>query len=382
MTYGTFALERPGERARKTCVYCPRLCHFVCPAATAEGSVTASPWGMVSLVDALAERRIAWTRENVEPLYHCTSCGRCTAFCAHGNPVAEILLAARHEAVERGCVPVEVERWVLDQASHADAHRVLGQGDGDATAPVPDEDAFGWFPGCSLEDDALRRGIASVLEHVLGRKAVQLGGDAPACCGGAAFRAGYADIAKAQMEQAHHRIGGRERWVTGCNTLVKSASTEAGMTEDHRPQAWWTLLATHADRLPKPARRKPMRVWWHAACDAGLDPAALAPLLDALDVIALPLPAWDGLPECCGADPLYRVVAPEGAQDAARWLARAWEGREGEVDAIVSSSARCAAHISLALGRPILSLADLVVTRCGTQKRRRSSSTRQPKAGV
>ncbi len=77
------------------CAYCPNLCLHACPVATAEGSTAASPWGLMSLVRALANGEVVPSRDVAASLLACTGCGACTDACVNEQPVAPVLRAAR-----------------------------------------------------------------------------------------------------------------------------------------------------------------------------------------------------------------------------------------------------------------------------------------------
>lgn len=94
------------------CTYCPSLCRHACPVATAEDRDTVSPWGLMSLVGHVMEKRVRLSRDLAEVLYHCTGCGACTDVCKHDVPVAQTLIDARAEVVARGLAPVAPEAFV------------------------------------------------------------------------------------------------------------------------------------------------------------------------------------------------------------------------------------------------------------------------------
>lgn len=95
----------PHRDALTLCVYCPSLCHDVCPVATVEGRDTVTPWGLVSLVHHVATGSVRLTEEVAQTLHRCTGCRACTVACLHGQNVEEIVFSARAEAVSRGRRP-------------------------------------------------------------------------------------------------------------------------------------------------------------------------------------------------------------------------------------------------------------------------------------
>jgi Fe-S oxidoreductase len=88
------------------CIYCPSLCRHACPVATAEGSDTTSPWGLMSLAAHSRARRVEPSDDVVATLAACTGCGACTAACLHAVDVAHTLVDVRADLVAAGAAPV------------------------------------------------------------------------------------------------------------------------------------------------------------------------------------------------------------------------------------------------------------------------------------
>ncbi len=91
--------------ALAVCAYCPSLCQHTCPVASAEGSRTSTPWGLMSLAHHLQNNTVRLDDEIAEVFYHCAGCRACTRFCLHNNDVERAMVAARQHVVERGRLP-------------------------------------------------------------------------------------------------------------------------------------------------------------------------------------------------------------------------------------------------------------------------------------
>lgn len=85
------------DQALGLCTYCPSLCRHACPVATAEGSDTVSPWGLMSLARHVREGLLQPDAEVLATLGACNGCGACTQVCLHEVPVAEALVTVRAE---------------------------------------------------------------------------------------------------------------------------------------------------------------------------------------------------------------------------------------------------------------------------------------------
>lgn len=88
------------DTALGLCTYCPSLCRHACPVATAEGSDTVSPWGMMSLARHVRTGKVEADAEIMHTLRACNGCGACTNVCLHENDVTGALVSARADIVK------------------------------------------------------------------------------------------------------------------------------------------------------------------------------------------------------------------------------------------------------------------------------------------
>ena len=355
--------DRISIRALENCSYCPRLCHFACPTAHGEASETASAWGMMSIVNMLRKGHIEPDAEAVRDLYRCTSCGRCTEFCRHGNPVAEVLESARAQLMPEGLEPPELAD--LQQLSpdggapfevRNDVRELVERTEADAAG-------FGYFPGCTALRQPARRieMTLEVLSRIAGTE-FRLALDSDAlCCGAWARRAGLLAEHERSQERVQTAIRGFDTVVTGCTGLRE---TPGGPTIV--PLAEY--LATHADGLTEAARTQPPRsVTLHGGCrERRPDSQASAEeaVLRAIGIEVATAHALNGEQECCGAEPVYLAISPRGAARAAEAVVA---GARRTPSDLVTSSDQCARHMSESSGETVLSLLDLVLDRCSTQ---------------
>lgn len=106
------------------CAYCPKLCRFACPVAEAEQRETVTPTGKMTLLHLLRMGALDWSRDIVEPIYHCTGCLISNTFCEHKIDVFPPFVAAREEAVRRGVAP---EKVMLQDRVTAKHHNPYGK---------------------------------------------------------------------------------------------------------------------------------------------------------------------------------------------------------------------------------------------------------------
>lgn len=80
---------------RFVCVFCPRLCHHVCPTIRSEGRETTSPTSLLTLLYFKEKDPSAPPQEILSALDHCILCGRCTAICELSATPWEAIREAR-----------------------------------------------------------------------------------------------------------------------------------------------------------------------------------------------------------------------------------------------------------------------------------------------
>lgn len=329
-------------RTVEGCSLCPRLCHHVCPAAHGAGSEEGTAWGLMTIVAALEEGALPRSQETAEALYRCTGCGRCTAFCKHGNDVASVLEAAREEAVSGGHAPEAIEVLELewegirsdDEEARAEALRTAHPSDG-TTAFLAGSH---WLESdaSAAQLDRLLRLLAEMADAPVGLLLEGTDG----CCGGTATRAGFAALGRQQRAALTQVAAERERLIVECADAAAALGERAiHLTRFLAERS--DLLAARCAALPRTTLRL------HGGCrerrviQLAQDELRL---LAAVGLEAEPLLDLRGEPECCGGEAIYRAVHPDEAARAGRSLVNRTIG----CNPAATSSAQCAAHLQRA----------------------------------
>lgn len=345
------------HKALNYCTWCPRLCHFSCPAALGEGAEDATAWGMMTLARAVERDELPATPETSARFFSCASCHRCQAFCVHGNDVPGVLARARAKAVSRGHLPDALAPLARDVALRgAPASPEALALAAEAAVGAPHGVAF--MPSCehasSAEGAERVARIARLLAQLTERTVHVLWRPDHLCCGGTAQRLGMPSAAASAAARVEQRAATAGLRISDC---ADTAGRE-GWT------SLWSLLAEHADTLQALTADAPAARWAvHGGCrerrlhDTGADEHKV---LRAVGVEPVPLAFTSGIDECCAGDPVYRNAQPGAAHRAAASLSDAFSA----VDApVVTSAARCAEHLSAA-GLPVRLAIDLVLERC------------------
>lgn len=350
------------QQTIRGCSLCPRLCHHVCPAAHGAGSEEGTAWGLMTIVAAIDEGVIPASQETAEALYRCTDCGRCTAFCKHGNEVGAVLTAARAEAVSSGHAPEAVAALELelegirsdDEQTRADHLRARHAAEG-ATA---------FLAGASwLESDesAARLSQLMLLLKALAAGPIGLlfeGTDGSS--GAIARRAGFAELADRQAAELATLAANRSLLVVDC----PDAAAALGSKAVHLTR----FLAERADGVSAQcAGLAPATIQLHGGCrerrvvNLTNDETRL---LAAAGLTAEPLLDLRGEPECCGGEAIYAAVWPDDAARAGRSLVKRTLG----CSPTATSNARCASHLQRSGASATFAVIDWVLARCARQE--------------
>lgn len=77
------------------------FCQVACPIFRSTGHESGVARGRLALLRAIIEKRLEWSKEIEEPLYHCLLCGSCTANCFSAIPTADLMVKARSQYLEK-----------------------------------------------------------------------------------------------------------------------------------------------------------------------------------------------------------------------------------------------------------------------------------------
>jgi Fe-S oxidoreductase len=323
------------------CAYCPKMCRFSCPVSEAESREAVTPWGKMSLLYLGWQGKMPLQEEgSVKALEACTGCGACVEQCAHGNPVAETLFAARgivetdrsKEMREAFVETGDVRRRALHERS---AHLMR-----DKTAEVA------YFPGCTQltrADDAVKKDL-DVLEYGLGTK-VPVVDLSPGkwCCGYPLFADGQFDVLVEHLETLLGELSQHELVVTpdpGCAYVLTVVAKEICQTKKWpRVLPLVEVLAEHQEKFRE--IRSGLRVRYHDPCYLGRRGRSFKPVRQLL-ATATGRPVIEFAQNCESADcsgggGLYPLSHPEGAKRMARQRIETDANADQEADVLVTA---------------------------------------------
>jgi dimethylglycine catabolism B len=292
--------------ALETCGYCPKLCRTSCPVSEVEGSEALIPWGKMTMTWYAARGDIAADRDVAALPWACTGCLACREHCAHENPVAPTLVAARAVYHGQRLAPAGSEAVLARDVARRERLRRRARGLGGSTPGAPTALLIGCgYLGTrgSEAQDAVRaaRGLFGSVDVLHG------------CCGLAAKEAGDPARASELGGSLLRDLAGRELVVA-----------DAGCAAQLRDAGAVTLAEAAAARLSRLGRVQRLEgtVRWH-------DPCRLARGLGVIDEPRAVLGRALGAPPaeferrgllgaCSGAGGLLPFTMPKTARAIAR----------------------------------------------------------------
>src|SRR3989344_4795742 len=96
---------RDPEGATSLCTFCPKLCRFSCPVAEADRNEATTPWGKMTTMKMVEEKRLPMNAETMGLAYKCLNCRASQSVCEHDNPVSSVLDTYRVRAFRAGLAP-------------------------------------------------------------------------------------------------------------------------------------------------------------------------------------------------------------------------------------------------------------------------------------
>ncbi|HEY4159136.1 MAG TPA: (Fe-S)-binding protein [Polyangiaceae bacterium] len=304
MTARHLSLVQSRARELELCGYCPKLCRATCPVSNVEANEALIPWGKMSLAWFSARADSNADAETAATAWACTGCHACTAYCEHGNPVADTLYDARAEyhASERAPerVAESVRRHGLRSAEiGARLHEFASEPGVDPDAPVA------LLIGCAYLRQAEPEARAILRATIALAGPVRL---VPGCCGAPLLHAGDRAGFEAARSRLRAAVDGRELVLgdPGCYVALG----------DLRFTTLVALAARHAQRLSQlagVAQGEPVRFHDPCALGRGLgqydEPRQI--LAQVLGRTNQEFPRCREQAECSGAGALLPLAMPE-----------------------------------------------------------------------
>ncbi|MCG8421938.1 MAG: (Fe-S)-binding protein [Proteobacteria bacterium] len=334
----------PASVARQLdyCTFCPKMCRHACPVSTATGRETLIPQAKMDRLNQIRRGNAPWTASSVEPIWACTGCRQCTAYCNHNNEPGLVLLAGRAEANARGVGHPNLAGYP-DRFRGREQRLVAQLRDSVAAEKLAVRGTIGYWPGC----DAVGKGLDDVsaaldLFERIGA-AVDVVDGGLACAGYPLLAAGYVDMFRWHAGKVA-RVLKEFRTViincSACTYALRALYPAEGVLISTEILALAEFLSRMADAIPT-ARQKKV-VYYHDPCYLARYSGVLEEPRRVLARVAEVREfGWSHSDtECCGGGGLLPKTMPEVADTMAR--KRLHEVVKGGGGTVVTSCATCA----------------------------------------
>ncbi len=306
------------------CSYCPKMCRHACPVTTASGKETWTPQAKMDRLNWLRRGRLAWTAEHADPLWACTSCRHCTAYCDHGNEPGLVLVAGRAAAVERGAGHPALAGWgdrfrARDERLVARTREAFGR-----TGRLAAEGQVGFWPGC----DAIDKGAADVAAALavfdrIGLDHVKLVDAPQSCAGYPLLAAGHPELFRWHASRVAQSLRPFRTVVINCSACLYTMRAQyagEGVSLSAEVISLAELLAQATAGLRALAPRARKAVYYHDPCHHARYSGVIEPPRRVLETIAdVRELSWCKTDtECCGGAGLLPKTMPTVADAMAR----------------------------------------------------------------
>lgn len=311
--------------ATSTCAFCPKMCRSSCAVAEAESRETVTPHAKMTLVQ-LATERVA-TLSDASPskvIQACTGCGACTSNCAHENPVADTLFAARALGKTERSSRIRDNFVRSGDAKGRDLwpqHERLPRSTYADTA---------YFAGCTRlaeqpqQLDKDRRALAIALGQEIPACSM---GQGALCCGYPLYADGQWEVLTAHLQKLEKHFDGFETVITpdpGCAYVL--SVVRRALLGEKSDEKWpdvlplVEILAMRAEMFRDNA--KGLTVQYHDPCYLGRHSGSYtAPrtlITAATGVPPVEFVRNREAADCAGGGGLYPMSNPDGALKAAK----------------------------------------------------------------
>jgi Fe-S oxidoreductase len=327
------------ETSLDYCTYCPKLCRHTCPVSNAEARETLVPRDKMATMRRLRLREGDVNVVETEPIYGCTGCGACTAFCLHGVEVGPALFRGRDEAEREG----RGHPALRDLPSRFDQHsreatRAIRQATPTERRPLEAQVAF--MPGCDAPD--LAAPLLALADRI-GAEYLSIAETQHACGGYPLFAAGQFDAFRLHAERMAEELRGYARVIVHCPAcawLMKTQYRAFGVPLSPRVEHTVEFLEGFAERLPV-SELQP-EAFYHDPCYLGRHQKLYDPprrlLAKALTRVREFSRAREQS-ECSGGGGLLPVTMPAAAEAISEQ--RLIEVKEAGADRVVTACATC-----------------------------------------
>jgi Fe-S oxidoreductase len=264
---------RDAKTAMTLCQQCPKLCRFSCPVADADQNEATTPWGKMTAMKLVEEKKLPMTAETMGLAYKCLNCRLSEEVCELDNPVSSVLDTYRVRAFHAGLAPEAVVSYCKKFGKEnnpfgKDLFRELQKR---FPERLKGKKRTAYFPGCTeIAREPATIGRTFELLEILKAKEVGLYAEPIQCCGYPLFAAGDWDNFVELAEVNSNALRDYGLILTGapaCLYTMETLYRSAGHPTSAKFMHIVEYLASHLSSLvPRPS---PLTVAYHDPCYLG-----------------------------------------------------------------------------------------------------------------
>jgi len=358
------------EQALGRCTFCPKLCRFSCPVSEADRTEATTPWGKMSVLQQVAQKKLPESAENLALAYKCLNCRLSEEVCELDNPVSPVLDEFRVLAFQKGLAPKPVYDYCRRFQKKTNPYGVdlLGLLEEKFPQKLRSKHKTVYFPGCTeiVRQPQVIEKTLKLFEE-LGRKDVGLYGESFQCCGYPLYVAGDMEGFREVAEINHHALSSYPTLITGapaCLYTMQTLYAEVGFSVSSKFLHVTEFLSPGFKKLKSSSRKlkaSPKKIVYHDPCYLGRYRGIYdEPRKILASVLGEPPQEFfrnKQRSSCCGAGGLLPVSFPETADKIT--ADRIQEFHQTGADLIVSSCPTCVERFKKA-GAPCKGLVEFV----------------------
>jgi heterodisulfide reductase subunit D len=321
------AVERYADEIR-FCASCAKMCRHVCTSGTITKSETATPYGRCLLAYYIENGVIEPSKEVLEVLYQCTTCGLCQANCLLDYDIPGVVEALRAELVEKGFANKDAARLAENAGrEHNPYGEPHSQRFSKLKATKKSNPEVIYFVGCT---SAYRNPeIAEAVLNILDRAGVGYTVlDDEWCCGSPILRTGYRRQARELMRHNQEMINSLDAKTivtpcAGCYKTLKQDYPEQGFPLKaevlHASEFIQRLID---EKKIKPDKKIKKIVTYHDPCHLGRHseiydaPRKLLKQIPGVELVEMEFNRENA--HCCGSGGGMEATYPKIAEQAGR----------------------------------------------------------------
>lgn len=321
------ATEKYADEIR-FCASCAKMCRHVCTSGTITKSESATPYGRCLLAYYIENGQLEPTKEILDIMYQCTTCGLCQANCLLDYDIPKVVENLRADLVGKGFVNENAARLAENAEKE---HNPYGEPHSERFSKLKASKKGNpeviYFVGCTsaYRNPEIAEATLKILDKANVNYTIL---DDEWCCGSPIFRTGYQKQAKELMKHNQEAINSLNAKTiitpcAGCYKTLNQDYPEQGFPLNaevlHASEYIQRLIDEKKIKLEKEVKKL---VTYHDPCHLGRRseiydaPRKILEQIPGVELVEMEFNREDA--HCCGSGGGMEATYPEIAEQAGR----------------------------------------------------------------